>query len=73
MISQWFLMRLKQEMYEHRSHKMSEQPGRKNRLLEMELEVEAEVREWMRQRLEQKLQAEADREGRIFPPQRSKG
>jgi hypothetical protein len=38
----------------------------------MELEVEVEGREWMRQRLEQKLQAEADREGRVFPPQRAK-
>jgi hypothetical protein len=52
---------------------MSEQPRRNNRLMEMELEVEAEGREWMRQRLEQKLQAEADREGRVFPPQRTKG
>ena len=52
---------------------MSDQPKRTNPLREMELEVEAEGREWIRQRLEQKLQAEADREGRVFPPQRSKG
>ena len=51
---------------------MSDQPRRKNVLREMELEVEVEGREWMRQRLEQKLQAEADREGRVFPPQRAK-
>jgi hypothetical protein len=56
-----------------RTIEMSDQPKRGNSLREMELEVEAEGREWMRQRLEQKLQAEADREGRIFPPQRSKG
>ena len=52
---------------------MSEKPQAKNSLMAMELEVEAEGREWMRQRLEQKLQAEADREGLIFPPQRKKG
>ena len=52
---------------------MSEKPPRTGSLMEMELEVEAEGREWMRQRLEQKLQAQADREGRIFPPQRTKG
>ena len=51
---------------------MSEQPPGKRSLMEMELEVEAEGREWMRQRLERKLQAEADREGRVFPPQRKK-
>jgi hypothetical protein len=33
----------------------------------------AEGREWMRQRLQQKLQAEADRQGGVFPPQRSQG
>jgi hypothetical protein len=52
---------------------MSEKLQRTRSLMEMELEVEAEGREWMRQRLEQKLQAEADREGRVFPPQRKKG
>ena len=40
-------------------------------LREMELEVEAEGREWMRRRLEQKLQAEANRHGGVFPPQRT--
>jgi hypothetical protein len=42
-------------------------------LREMEMEVLAEGREWMRQRLQQKLQAEADRHGGVFPPQRSQG
>lgn len=40
---------------------------------EIEMEVLAEGREWMRQRLQQKLQAEADRHGGVFPPQRSQG
>jgi hypothetical protein len=39
-------------------------------LREIEMEVLAEGREWMRQRLQQKLQAEADRHGGVFPPQR---
>jgi hypothetical protein len=38
-------------------------------LREIELEVMAEGREWMRQRLQEKLQQEAEREGRVFPPQ----
>jgi hypothetical protein len=42
-------------------------------LKEIELEVLAEGREWMRQRLEEKLKAEAERDGRVFPPQRAKG
>jgi hypothetical protein len=42
-------------------------------LHEIEIEVLAEGREWMRQRLQQKLQAEADRQGGVFPPQRSQG
>ena len=42
-------------------------------LREIEMEVLAEGREWMRQRLQQKLQAEADRHGGVFPPQRSQG
>ena len=40
-------------------------------LREMELEVEAEGREWMRRRLQEKLQAQADRVGGVFPPQRA--
>lgn len=51
---------------------MSEQQ-RTNRLMEIEQEVLAEGREWMRQRLEEKLQEEAERDGRVFPPQRAKG
>jgi hypothetical protein len=42
-------------------------------LRDIELEVLAEGREWTRRRLEQRLQEEADRQGGIFPPQRSKG
>lgn len=42
-------------------------------LREMEWEVEAEGREWMRQRLEKKLQAQADRLGGVFPPERAQG
>ena len=42
-------------------------------LREIEMEVLAEGREWMRQRLQQKLQAEADRHGGVFPPERSQG
>jgi hypothetical protein len=39
-------------------------------LREIELEVEVEMREWGRKRLQEKLQEEADRHGRVFPPQR---
>jgi len=42
-------------------------------LREMELEVLAEGREWMKQRLQEKLQQEAERDGRVFPPQPTKG
>ena len=42
-------------------------------LRDIELEVLAEGREWTRRRLEQKLQEEADRQGGVFPPQRTKG
>jgi hypothetical protein len=42
-------------------------------LREMELAVETEGREWMRQRLEKKLQAQADRLGGVFPPERAPG
>lgn len=42
-------------------------------LRDIELEVLAEGREWTRRRLEQRLQQEADRQGGVFPPQRSKG
>jgi len=46
----------------------SEQNGPRS-LREIEQEVEEEGREWMRQRLQQKLQEQADRYGRVFPPQ----
>ena len=51
---------------------MSDQAQRKRSLREIELEVEAEGREWTRQRLEERLQQEADRDGKVFPPQRAK-
>ena len=41
-------------------------------LRDIELEVLEEGREWTRRRLEQRLQEEADRQGGIFPPQRTK-
>ena len=50
----------------------SEQAGRARSLREIELEVEAEGREWTRQRLQQRLQEEAERHGKVFPPQRAK-
>jgi len=43
-----------------------------NWLRDMELEVEAEGREWMRRRLQEKLQAQAEKDGAIFPPERKK-
>jgi hypothetical protein len=46
---------------------------RKNGLREIEMEVEAEGREWMRRRLQERLQAEADREGSVFSPERTQG
>jgi hypothetical protein len=42
-------------------------------LRDIEMEVLEEGREWTRRRLEQRLQQEADRQGGVFPPQRSKG
>ena len=50
---------------------MNTEHTRPRSLREIELEVEAEGREWTRQRLQQRLQAEADRHGEVFPPQRS--
>ena len=51
----------------------SEDPKRRNRLIEIEAEVHAEAREWERQRLEKRLQEEADRDGKVFPPQPKEG
>ena len=51
---------------------MLDQAQRKRSLREIELEVEAEGREWTRRRLEERLQQEADRDGKVFPPQRAK-
>jgi len=52
---------------------MSDKLKSRRSLREIELEVLAEGREWMRQRLEQRLQQEAERDGRVFPPQPTKG
>jgi hypothetical protein len=49
---------------------MNTEQTRPPTLREIEMEVEAEGREWTRQRLQQRLQAEADRQGGVFPPQR---
>ena len=50
---------------------MNSETDRPRSLREMEQAVEAEGREWMRRRLEAELQAEADRHGGVFPPQRT--
>ena len=47
---------------------MNTEQTRPRSLREIEMEVEAEGREWTRQRLQQRLQAEADRQGGVFPP-----
>ena len=47
---------------------MNKAQTRPQSLREIEMEVEAEGREWTRQRLQQRLQAEADRQGGVFPP-----
>jgi hypothetical protein len=52
---------------------MSSETDGPRSLREMELEVEAEGREWMRRRLEEKLQAEVNRHGGVFPPERTQG
>ena len=52
---------------------MSSEADAPRSLREMELEVEVEGREWMRRRLEDKLQAEANRHGGVFPPERTPG
>ena len=49
---------------------MNLEAERPRSLREIELEVETEGREWTRQRLEQRLQAEVDRHGGVFPPER---
>ncbi len=52
---------------------MKAEPTGPRSLREIEEEVLAEGREWTRQRLQQRLQAEADRHGGVFPPQRTAG
>lgn len=51
---------------------MNSEKGATRSLREIEMEVLAEGREWTRKRLEEKLQEEADRQGGVFPPQRTK-
>jgi len=51
---------------------MSDQVPRSRSLRDIELEVEAEGREWTKRRLEERLQEEAERDGKVFPPQRTK-
>jgi len=51
---------------------MSDQAQRSRSLREIEIEVEAEGREWTRRRLEERLQQDAERDGKVFPPQRAK-
>jgi hypothetical protein len=50
---------------------MSSETEAPRSLRAMELEIETEGREWMRRRLEEKLQAEANRHGGVFPPERT--
>jgi hypothetical protein len=50
---------------------MSPEENKPRTLRELEWEVEAEGREWMRRRLKEKVQAEADRHGGVFPPERA--
>jgi hypothetical protein len=52
---------------------MNSDKGASQSLRDIELEVLEEGREWTRRRLEQRLQQQADRQGGVFPPQRSKG
>ena len=52
---------------------MNTEQTRPRSLRELEMEVMAEGREWTRQRLQQRLQAEADRQGGVFPPEPKPG
>jgi hypothetical protein len=53
--------------------RMNTESERPRTLREIELEVMAEGREWTRKRLQQRLQAEADRQGGVFPPEPKPG
>jgi hypothetical protein len=68
-VYEWFLTKDKGNNPSTRTISMSDKLPQKRTLREIELEVMAEGREWMRQRLQEKLQQEAEREGRVFPPQ----
>lgn len=48
-------------------------PGACRSLRDIKAQVEAEMREYGRRRLQEELQKEADRHGRIFPPQHPAG
>lgn len=52
---------------------LNSEPEAPRSLLEIELEVLAEGREWTRKRLQERLQQEADRQGGVFPPERTEG
>ena len=52
---------------------MNSDNDRERSLRELELAVEVEGREWMRQQLEKRLQAQADRQGSVFPPRGTAG
>jgi hypothetical protein len=68
-VYEWFLTRESDNNPSARTIEMSDKPPPRQTLREMELEVMAEGREWMRRRLQEKLQQQAEREGRVFPPQ----
>jgi hypothetical protein len=68
-VYEWFLTQDKGSNPSTRTISLSDKLPQKRTLREMELEVMAEGGEWMRQRLQEKLQQEAEREGRVFPPQ----
>jgi len=52
---------------------MNSENDHERSLREQELAVEVEGREWMRQQLEKRLQAQADRQGSVFPPRGTAG
>jgi hypothetical protein len=50
---------------------MKSEKQRRRSLLEIETQIMDEGREWMRRRLQEELRKEAERDGEIFPPQRT--
>ena len=59
--------------FNHKEEIMDSDNKQVRSLREIELEVLEEGREWTRRRQEHRHQQEADRQGGVFPPQRSKG